>query len=181
MFLRFLIGRFGAQLFHLPADLPGVVPQTHQRRKGAAAALLLAQGSGVLFFQQLPQDLPLVVVCKLLQRILNFILSNASVCKLLPYAAEAVMFEVDKVPGGALGVVQVVDQPGVLAKVAQLLSENKISISSLVQREGQSNNNVSLLIITHMTVERNIKRAIEAINRLPEVRDTVKLIRIEDI
>ena len=77
--------------------------------------------------------------------------------------------------------VQVIDQPGVLAKVANLLSENKISISSLVQREGQSKNNVSLLIITHMTVEKNIKSAIEAIGRLAEVRDSVKLIRIEDI
>ena len=31
--------------------------------------------------------------------------------KLLPHAAEAVVFEVDKIPGGALGIVQVVDQP----------------------------------------------------------------------
>lgn len=32
-----------------------------------------------------------------------------------------------------------------------------------------------------MTVEKNIKSAIEAIGRLAEVRDSVKLIRIEDI
>jgi len=77
--------------------------------------------------------------------------------------------------------IQVLDMPGVLAKIAAVLSENFISISSLVQREGQSQNNVSLLIITHLTQEKNIKAALEKINRLSEVRDSVKLIRIEDI
>ncbi len=77
--------------------------------------------------------------------------------------------------------IQVLDVPGVLAKIAAVLSENAISISSLVQREGQSQNNVSLLIITHLTQEKNIKAALEKINRLSEVRDSVKLIRIEDI
>ncbi len=77
--------------------------------------------------------------------------------------------------------IQVLDVPGVLAKIAAILSENSISISSLVQREGQSQNNVSLLIITHLTREKHIKAALEKINRLSEVRDSVKLIRIEDI
>lgn len=77
--------------------------------------------------------------------------------------------------------IQVLDVPGVLAKIAAVLSENSISISSLVQREGQSQNNVSLLIITHLTQEKNIKAALEKINRLSEVRDSVRLIRIEDI
>ena len=77
--------------------------------------------------------------------------------------------------------IQVLDVPGILAKAARILGENDISISSLVQQEGQSRNNVSLLIITHQTLEKHIKAAIGQINALPEVRDTVKLIRIEDI
>ena len=77
--------------------------------------------------------------------------------------------------------IQVLDVPGVLAKATRILGENDISISSLVQREGQSRNNVSLLVITHQTLEKHIKAAIGQINALPEVRDTVKLIRIEDI
>ncbi|MBO5725264.1 MAG: homoserine dehydrogenase [Lentisphaeria bacterium] len=77
--------------------------------------------------------------------------------------------------------VQVLDQPGVLAKVAAILGENHISISSLIQQEGQSRNNVSLLVITHETQEKNIKNAIGKLNKLAEVRDTIKLIRIEDI
>jgi len=77
--------------------------------------------------------------------------------------------------------IQVLDVPGILAQVARILGENDISISSLVQREGQSQNNVSLLIITHQTQEKHIKAALSQINALAEVRDTVKLIRIEDI
>ena len=77
--------------------------------------------------------------------------------------------------------IQVLDVPGILARVARILGENDISISSLVQREGQSRNNVSLLVITHQTLEKHIKAAISQINALAEVRDTVKLIRIEDI
>ena len=77
--------------------------------------------------------------------------------------------------------IQVLDVPGVLAKATRILGENDISISSLVQQEGQSQNNVSLLVITHQTLEKHIKAAISQINALPEVRDTVKLIRIEDI
>ncbi len=77
--------------------------------------------------------------------------------------------------------IQVLDVPGVLSKVTAILGENSISISSLVQREGQSQNNVSLLIITHQTLEKHVKAAICQINALSDVRDTVKLIRIEDI
>lgn len=77
--------------------------------------------------------------------------------------------------------IQVLDVPGVLSKVTAILGENSISISSLVQQEGQSQNNVSLLIITHQTLEKHIKAAISQINALSDVRDTVKLIRIEDI
>ena len=77
--------------------------------------------------------------------------------------------------------IQVLDVPGVLSKVTAILGENSISISSLVQREGQSQNNVSLLIITHQTLEKHVKAAISQINALSDVRDTVKLIRIEDI
>ena len=77
--------------------------------------------------------------------------------------------------------VQVLDVPGVLEKVAGILSKNSISISSVIQREGQQHSNVTMLIITHCTKEKAVRSAIESINNLPEVRNSVKLIRIEDI
>ena len=76
---------------------------------------------------------------------------------------------------------QVKDKPGVIAAVSKILGDKGISISSFVQREGQSENNVSLLILTHLAKEKKIKEAIAGIEKLKAVCDKVKLFRIEDI
>ena len=55
---------------------------------------------------------------------------------------------------------QVKDKPGVIAAVAKILGDKSISISSFVQREGQSEENVSLLILTHLAKEKQIREAI---------------------
>lgn len=76
---------------------------------------------------------------------------------------------------------QVKDKPGVIAAIATILGKEKISISSFVQKERQNENNVSLLILTHLANEKMIKRAILKIEKLDEVCDKIKLLRIEDI
>ncbi|MHB9139206.1 MAG: ACT domain-containing protein, partial [Victivallaceae bacterium] len=76
---------------------------------------------------------------------------------------------------------QVKDKPGVIAAVSKILGDKGISISSFVQREGQSEDNVSLLILTHLAKEKKIKEAIAGIEKLKPVCDKVKLFRIEDI
>ena len=76
---------------------------------------------------------------------------------------------------------QVKDKPGVIAAAAKILGDKGISISSFVQREGQSENNVSLLILTHLAKEKQVKEAIAGIEKLKAVCDKVKLLRIEDI
>ena len=76
---------------------------------------------------------------------------------------------------------QVKDKPGVIAAVSKILGDKGISISSIVQREGQSEENVSLLILTHLDIEKQVKDAIAGIEKLKAVCDKVKLLRIEDI
>lgn len=76
---------------------------------------------------------------------------------------------------------QVKDKPGVIAAIATILGKEKISISSFVQKERQNENNVSLLILTHLANEKMIKRAILKIEKLDDVCDNVTLLRIEDI
>lgn len=76
---------------------------------------------------------------------------------------------------------QVKDKPGVIAAVSKILGDKEISISSFVQREGQSEDNVSLLILTHLAKEKKIKEAIAGIEKLKAVCDKVKLFRIEDL
>ncbi len=76
---------------------------------------------------------------------------------------------------------QVKDKPGVIAAIAAILAKKRISISSFIQKESQDENNVSLLILTHLAKEKKVKSAIKEIETLNEVRDNVKLLRIEDI
>lgn len=76
--------------------------------------------------------------------------------------------------------IQVEDKPGVLGKIATLLSNYNVSISNLMQRhcaEGK----VSIIIITHMALEAEMQKAIRMIGQYPEVDNTINLIRIEDL
>ena len=76
---------------------------------------------------------------------------------------------------------QVADEPGVLAKITNILDAYNISISSVVQKERKGTENVTLVILTHLCEEKNMKAAIVEINALAEVRNNVKFIRIEDL
>ena len=77
--------------------------------------------------------------------------------------------------------IQVLDKPGVVAEISQSLGDKNINIDSIVQREGQDNDNVSLLIITHNALEKEMKEAIASIETFAEVQGKVNLFRIEDI
>lgn len=76
---------------------------------------------------------------------------------------------------------QVADEPGVLARITNILAAWNISISSVVQKERKGEENVSLVILSHLSEEKSMKAAISEINALAEVRNNVKFIRIEDL
>lgn len=76
---------------------------------------------------------------------------------------------------------QVADEPGVLARITNILAAWNISISSVVQKERKGKENVSLVILSHLSEEKSMKAAISEINALAEVRNNVKFIRIEDL
>lgn len=75
----------------------------------------------------------------------------------------------------------VVDEPGVLAKITNILAAHSISISSVVQKESKNTEFVPLVILTHIAVESNMKAAIAEISALKDVQNKVKFIRIEDL
>ena len=79
-----------------------------------------------------------------------------------------------------------VDQPGVLAKVAQILSVNGISIEAVIQREQAIRSNgdvpwVPVIILTHRVVERLMDVAVAAIQGLNEVVHPITRIRVETL
>ena len=73
----------------------------------------------------------------------------------------------------------VTDEPGVISKISTILGDEKISISSLVQRE--TSKPVPIVIVTHSTYEKNIIKALKKIQMLSIVHDKINPIRIEDL
>lgn len=77
---------------------------------------------------------------------------------------------------------QVIDKPGVMAEITRIVAENNISISALIQKEpGSDSDRVSIIMLTHLTVEKNINAAIARIESLPVVTSKVIRIRIEEL
>ena len=76
---------------------------------------------------------------------------------------------------------QVVDQPGVIASVSNVFGKRGISISSIFQREELAADTVTLLILTHEAVEGEVTASITELESLDCVRDSVTLLRVEDL
>jgi homoserine dehydrogenase len=71
------------------------------------------------------------------------------------------------------------DRPGVLSRISGILGDNDISIESVIQKGRQEEESVPLVMLTHRAVERDIRRALAEIDRLPVVTDATRFIRVE--
>lgn len=74
--------------------------------------------------------------------------------------------------------VKVLDEIGVMAKIASILSANNISIEVLLQKD--IDGGALLLLSTHRSLESNIKNAMYELSLLDVVCDKPYMIRIED-
>jgi homoserine dehydrogenase len=76
--------------------------------------------------------------------------------------------------------IEVADQPGVMAKVAQILGEADISIEAIIQKEPQVvGGEVSLILLTRKVLEAKMDKVIDAIEALPTTSGKVMRIRVE--
>jgi homoserine dehydrogenase len=73
----------------------------------------------------------------------------------------------------------VMDRPGVLSKISGILGENDISIASVIQKGRRVGGAVPLVVLTHMAREREVRHAVEEINRLDVVSEPAFFIRVE--
>ncbi len=72
------------------------------------------------------------------------------------------------------------DKPGVLADVTRILADLDISIDAMIQKEpAEGEQEVDIVMLTHITVEKHINRAIRLIEALPAIRGKVTRIRME--
>jgi homoserine dehydrogenase len=74
----------------------------------------------------------------------------------------------------------VIDKPGVLAKVSKILGDNNISIAAVQQKE-INKDVVPVIVITHEAIEENVMKAIKEIDQLDVAKEDTVIIRIEDI
>ncbi len=73
----------------------------------------------------------------------------------------------------------VADQPGVLAQIAQILGDERISIASCIQKETDDEARVAeLVIMTHPAVHGRIDRALGRIGSLPITRKINSVLRV---
>ena len=74
------------------------------------------------------------------------------------------------------------DKPGVLADITRILADLDISIDAMVQKEpSEGEDKVNIIMLTHMTMEKNINAAIVKIEKLPVMTGKVTRIRLEEL
>jgi len=76
----------------------------------------------------------------------------------------------------------VADQKGVLADISRILAESDISIESMIQREfSHTEQQSTIIILTHTTKEKNMNQALEGIHQLESIIGDVMRIRLEQL
>src|SRR5436190_1148420 len=71
------------------------------------------------------------------------------------------------------------DRPGVLSKVAGILGDNDISIANVIQKGRGTREAVPVVMLTHEARERDMRRALAAIDKLADVAAATTMIRVE--
>lgn len=72
------------------------------------------------------------------------------------------------------------DKPGVLSKIAGILGDHSISISSVIQKERREKGPVPVVMMTHEAKEENVQSALKETDKLNVVGDETVLIRVEN-
>ncbi|MDO8789760.1 MAG: homoserine dehydrogenase [Sulfuritalea sp.] len=77
---------------------------------------------------------------------------------------------------------RVEDKPGVLADITRILADQQISIDAMIQREpGEGESQTDIIMLTHITREKNMDAAMAKIEALPVVKKKVIRLRMEEL
>ena len=77
---------------------------------------------------------------------------------------------------------RVEDKPGVLADITRILADQQISIDAMIQREpAEGESQTDIIMLTHITREKNVDAAIARIEALPVVKKKVIRLRMEEL
>ncbi len=77
---------------------------------------------------------------------------------------------------------RVEDKPGVLADITRILADHAISIDAMIQKEpGEGEEQVDIIMLTHLTREKEVDAATARIEALPVVSGKVTRLRMEEL
>ena len=77
---------------------------------------------------------------------------------------------------------RVLDRPGVLADITRILADRAISIDAMLQKEpDEGEEQVDIIMLTHVALERDVNEAIARIHQLPTNLAPVTRIRLEEL
>jgi homoserine dehydrogenase len=74
----------------------------------------------------------------------------------------------------------VIDRPGVLAQLATILGEHAISIEQMIQEGAEPDRPVTVVMLSHQALERDVRNALARIDTLPVVAEKTRLLRLAE-
>ncbi len=98
----------------------------------------------------------------------------------VPHERNAEVVSVDDIVSRYYLRLTVVDRPGTLARIAAILSESQIGISSVIQPEGAEGETVPLILMMHKAPYSAMKKALSKIAKLPVVKAAPVMFRVEN-
>ena len=75
----------------------------------------------------------------------------------------------------------VLDKPGVIAEITDVLQDNAISLEAVQQKAHNPEEPVDLVLVTHETPEASMQKALEVIAKIDAVKEQPRIIRIEKL
>lgn len=97
----------------------------------------------------------------------------------VPHELDGAVMPMDEVVSRYFVRFTVVDRPGVLAKIAAVLGEANIGISSVIQPEGHEGESVPLILMLHDATNGTVAKALAKIAKLPVVKGAPVMMRVE--
>ena len=97
----------------------------------------------------------------------------------VPHECSGAVVPIEEVVSQYFVRLNVVDKPGVLAKIATIFGESNIGISSVIQPEGHEGESVPLIFMLHYATNGAAMKALAKIAKLPAVKGKPVMIRVE--
>jgi homoserine dehydrogenase len=98
----------------------------------------------------------------------------------VPHERNGAVVPIDEVIARYFVRLDVVDRPGVLARISAIFGTASIGISSVIQPEGHEGASVPLILMLHDAPNGAVTKALKKIGKLPAVKSAPVMIRVED-